>query len=175
LTNTNLQCGKDCFEAQVAVNASNKTVNHLDNRGAMPLIVHNGSLGYKEAYGLRISATVDLQNQSDTVGVTCPYYFLAPNIEKVIIVTTTGLGPQYPPGSDVSSLFKCVKQESSQYLDMLQAPPYLNVKWSQIGPSFCDFLLLHTPDTPGWQQFDCQFMQGDSTSFSILSDSIYLQ
>ncbi len=176
LLTSDFQCVKDCRDDQpIMVAASNKVVAHLDNRGATPLVLEPGMDAWRTAYGFRLSATVDLQNQADTLGVDCPYYYLSPSITGLSIITLTGMGPDYPPGAEVSSLFKFVKSESSQYLDIALASGYLTYKWSFIGAYSCDFLLVQTPAIPGWHQFDLQFQQSDTTTFSIVTDSIYLQ
>ena len=107
LTNINLSC-HHCYGPYVPVKVSSQALTHLDNRGIMPRVLHPGEQGWREAYGFRLSAFSEIQNPLDTVDVECPEYQTNPYPTGLAIVTRTGMGPDYPPGADVSAFFKNV-------------------------------------------------------------------
>lgn len=175
LTTTGLQCeSKECYGLPAAMKHSNVQLKQLDNRGPKPVELSPGAQGWREAYGLRLLADIDLKNPNDTIGDQCPSYFPEPYPQHLSILTLTGIGAQYPPGSEVTSLFKFVFA-TEQYRDMEMAAGQLWWDWSNFGPSQTDFLLVKPPETAGWQQFELLISYSDSTTAVIVTDSLYLQ
>lgn len=172
-TCTCLQCGERCYETDVALSVADIQLKQLDNRGANPVELAPGAQGWRDAYGLRLSANIALKTPADTV-TECPYYYPDPYPEGFSIVTLTGIGTQYPPGSEVTSLFKFVYAQD-QYRDMSLALSQLVIDWSNIGKAQTDFLLVKPPETAGWQQFELHLFNRDSTKPIFVTDSIYLQ
>jgi hypothetical protein len=93
---------------------------------------------------------------------------------QLSIFSLTGIGTQYPPGADVTPLFKVVYAHE-QYRDMSLALSQLVTDWSIGGKTQTDFLLVKPPETAGWQQFELRLFNRDSTASIFVTDSVYLQ
>jgi hypothetical protein len=146
---------------------------HLNNQGKTPIVLDHGQQGFKEAYGFRAASTAVLKNPLDTVGVDCPTFWLNPRLISVDVVTLTNLNPEHAAGSLVNDLFKF--QHGLYYYPMSDAARRLNQNWSNLSESYLDFFLLKPPPNAGWRQFEMRLMWSDSSSTSLLTDSIYLQ
>lgn len=168
------QCEERCIEMDVPLKTSGHQTVHLDHRGAAPLELNPGAQGWREAYGFRLSAFSELQNTADTVGIECPLYWPSPQVSGIEVLTLTpGLGALYPSGAVVSNLFKY--ETNNRYKDLSSAAVFLTQQWSGPGRTATDFWLLQPPPAPGWQQFEIRLQFSDTTSMSIVTDSIYLQ
>lgn len=173
---TRLKCVEECEGPDIALKISQAEMGHLDNRGAEPVALAPGVNGYLNAYGFRVSTYVEVRNQADTIGVECHYFLLSPPATDCRIFTLTGTG-DHPPGTDVSDLFRFADRRRLplRYQTTADAAPLVSGIWDFYQATNFDFLLAQPPATTGWQQFELRLSQNDTTTLSVITDSIFLQ
>ncbi len=173
---TRFKCIEECEGPEIPLKISQTETAHLDNRGAEPAALPPGANGFLNAYGFRLSTSVDVQNPADTAGMKCPYFVLSPIATGCRIITLTGMGDN-PPGADVSAAFRFADRNRMplRYHPVSDAASALSETWSFYQATHFDFLLVQPPTTAGWQQFELRLSQSDTTTLSVTTDSIFLQ
>jgi hypothetical protein len=179
LIHTNFKCVSECSEEteDVPATITEPKVSSLDNRGAEPVVLPPGAIGYLRAYGIRFSINTQTPDQSDTI--FCARFFLSPAFNQVRIYTVNGLEGIYAPGADVTDLFQLVEYNSRLSPRYLEAPSWIsgiNNRWAPGYPASFDFLFTEPPPVAtGWRQFELRLLRNDTTVLSLPTDSIFLQ